>query len=399
MPTERLYYDDSYLQAWQATIVAHSEAEQGLRVALDRSAFYPEGGGQPADTGMLNDVAVVDVQVEDGVVWHTLAEPLDAREVQARIDWPRRFDHMQQHHGQHLLSAAFDTLFGFRTVSFHLGSASVTIDLATPALSAEQAYAAEDLANQVIWENRPVTARFVTAQELATLTLRKPPVVDGPIRIVSVPDFDYSACGGTHPSATGGVGIIAIRRWERRGDTTRVEFGCGARAARDLRSKQAIVMRLANAFSVGADELEAAVQRVRSSEDEQRRALADARQQLLAYQAREWVEQAPTIGGAPLVAMTSASHSLDELRLLARTIVELGASAVLGLSAGKGHVLVARGSGATFDAAAVLRDALAQVGGRGGGRPDQAQGGVADPALVQAVVDGIVARIAGQANT
>src|SRR5262249_37833589 len=152
--------------------------------------------------------------------------------------------HMQQHHGQHLLSAAFVRLYGLRTVSFHLGAAAATIDLDTTSLTTEQAAAVEDLTNQVIWEDRPVLARFVSADELATLPLRKPPSVDGPIRVVSVPDFDHSACGGTHPRATGGVGLLHIRRWERRADLLRVEFVCGGRAQRDLRWKNAALGRL-----------------------------------------------------------------------------------------------------------------------------------------------------------
>src|SRR6266511_2377282 len=156
MINERLYYADSYLRHFSAHVVARADRAGKPSVALDQSAFYPEGGGQPADTGTLDGIAVVDVQVEDGVVWHMLAQPLAGEVVQGQIDWSRRFDHMQQHHGQHLLSAAFERLYELPTVSFHLGTAASTIDLAATALSAEQAAAAEDLANQVIWDDRPV---------------------------------------------------------------------------------------------------------------------------------------------------------------------------------------------------------------------------------------------------
>ena len=218
MDTERLYFSDAYLTRFSARVIARAERGGRPAVALDQSAFYPEGGGQPADAGTLGGVAVLDVQADDGLVWHTLAAPLDADVVQGQVDWARRFDHMQQHHGQHLLSAAFEQLFGLKTVSFHLGAAAATIDLAATALAAEQAAAAEDLTNQVIWEDRPVLARFVTPEELARLPLRKPPQVRGAVRVVSVPDFDHSACGGTHPRATGGVGLAHLRRWERRGE-------------------------------------------------------------------------------------------------------------------------------------------------------------------------------------
>src|SRR5436190_18700887 len=224
MTTERLYFADPYLTRFSARVVAREQRNQRPAVALDQSAFYPEGGGQPADAGTLGGAAVLDVQIEDGVIWHMLDQALDADTVQGAINWERRFDHMQQHHGQHLLSAAFERLYGLRTVSFHLGSAASTIDLAATELTPTQAAAAEELTNQVIWEDRPILARFVSAEERAQLPLRKPPSVAGPVRVVSVPDFDHSACGGTHPRATGGVGLLDLRRWERRGDVMRVEF-------------------------------------------------------------------------------------------------------------------------------------------------------------------------------
>ena len=165
MITQRLYFEDKYMTRFSARVIARAKRGGRAAVALDRSAFYPEGGGQPADSGTLGGVCVEDVQAEDGQVWHMLAQPLAADDVQGELDWARRFDHMQQHHGQHLLSAAFERLYGLRTVSFHLGAAAATIDLAGTALSAEQAGAAEDLTNQVIWEDRPVLARFVSAEE------------------------------------------------------------------------------------------------------------------------------------------------------------------------------------------------------------------------------------------
>src|SRR5512140_2968705 len=179
MTTERLYFTDPYLTHFSAHIVARELRDQRPAVALDQSAFYPEGGGQPADTGTLGGANVLDVQAEDGVVWHMLDRALEPQIVQGAIDWARRFDHMQQHHGQHLLSAAFERLYGLRTVSFHLGPDSATIDLAGRDVSDAQMAEAQALTNRVIWENRPVHARFVTPAELATIALRKPPAVTG----------------------------------------------------------------------------------------------------------------------------------------------------------------------------------------------------------------------------
>jgi alanyl-tRNA synthetase len=397
--TERLYFSDSYLRSFHARVTESQIRNGQPAVALSQSAFYPEGGGQPADYGTLNGVAVTDVQSDEaGEVWHLLAQPLSATAVVGEIDWPRRFDHMQQHHGQHLLSAAFEQLYSMKTVSFHLGAAVVTIDLDTPSLSAEQAAAAEELTNQVIWENRPVLARFVTSAELADIPLRKPPSVSGPIRVVSVPEFDHSACGGTHPRTTGGVGLLSIRRWERRGAATRVEFLCGARALNDLRAKHALLGRLTTALSVGADEIEAAIGRVREAEERSRKGLEDARGQLITHEARALVAGAANIGGAPVVQLLSAPRGLEELRNLARLVAEEGCVAVIGMASDKGHLIVARGPQLTADSGAVLRAALAPLGGKGGGRPELAQGGLADPGLVaEAIRLAVAALTAGSA--
>jgi alanyl-tRNA synthetase len=368
-------------------VVARRERGGRPAVALDQSAFYPEGGGQPADTGTLGGVGVLDVQAVDGLVWHALAAPLEEEIVQGAIDWARRFDHMQQHHGQHLLSAAFEHLYGARTLSFHLGASAATIDLGAPALTAEQAAAAEDLTNQVIWEDRPILARFVAAEELAGLPLRKPPVVEGPIRVVSVPDFDHSACGGTHPRATGGVGLLHIRRWERRADTTRVEFVCGGRALRDLRWKNAAIGRLAAALSVGPEEVEAATARVREAEERARKGLEQASERLLAYEARDLAAGAEPIGGLRVVRRAYADRPLDEARALARAIAAEGCVALVGLRAEKTQLIFARAEGLEVDCGKLLRATLERFGGRGGGQPALAQGGLPDAARLDEALD------------
>jgi alanyl-tRNA synthetase len=393
MITERLYFADPYRTRFSAHVVARATRDGRPAVALDQSAFYPEGGGQPADTGVLGDVAVLDVQAADGLVWHTLAAPLETDAVQGEIDWARRFDHMQQHHGQHLLSAAFEHLFGLRTISFHLGAAASTIDLAAQALTAEQAAAAEDLTNQVIWEDRPVLARFVSAEELAELPLRKPPAVDGPVRVVSVPDFDHSACGGTHPRATGGVGLTHLRRWERRGDVVRVEFLCGGRALRDLRWKNAALGRMATALSVGADEIEGAVARVREAEERARKRLEAQSEQLVDFEAQDLITRAELVGIVRVVRQAYDGRSLDEVRALARAISAGGCVALLGLRAEKTQLVFARAEGLTMDCGKLLRETLQQFGGRGGGQAALAQGGLPDGSQLEAAIDAAVERL------
>ena len=392
--TDRLYFIDPYLRSFTARLAGRRTRDGRTEVCLDRTAFYPEGGGQPADHGLLAAARVIDVQVDDGgLVWHTLDGALDGdEEVLGQVDWPRRFDHMQQHHGQHLLSAAFEELHQLPTLAFHLGAEYATIDLPGDVDEAT-IRAAEDLANQVIWEDRPVEARFVPADELATVPLRKPPTVEGPVRVVSVPGFDHSACGGTHPRTTGAVGLLHVRRRERRGGETRIEFVCGRRALRDLRTRGGLLVRIASGMSVGLEELEEAIARLRDQEAAHRKRLGAVMERLLALEAHDLVAAAPEAGGAPLVRQVRDTLDLAEARLLASAIAAEGGIALLGLRGEKAQVLLARPAGHTLDCGRVLREALSAVGGRGGGQPQMAQGGVPDPSQLEALLDGLAARI------
>jgi alanyl-tRNA synthetase len=391
-PTERLYFADAYTTRFEARVVGRATYDGHPAVALDRSAFYPEGGGQPADRGALGGVAVLDVQAADGVVWHLLAAPLAAEDVVGEVDWARRFDHMQQHLGQHLLSAAFERLFALPTVSFHLGAAAATIDLAGAALGAEQVAAAEELANQVIWEDRPVLARFVAPEELAVLPLRRPPAVDGPVRVVSVPAFDHSACGGTHPRSTGGVGLVHVRRWERRGETVRVEFLCGGRALRDYRSRDAALQRAAAGLSVGVGELDAAIARLRAAAEQARKRLDAASAQVVALEAA-WLLDEARRAGLPAVRRAFSGRPVDEVRALARAIAAAGGVALLGVAGEQAQLIFARGEGMPVDCSALLRAVSAPFGGRGGGAPSLAQGGLPGPAHLDAALDAALAAV------
>jgi len=372
----RLYFDDQYLTAFDAEITARSKRNGQPAVALDQTAFYPEGGGQPADHGTLNGVRVVDVQSDGDVVWHMLDDEIAESAVHGEVDWDRRFDHMQQHHGQHLLSAAFENLFGLHTVSFHLGPASATIDLDSPTISDDQIRQAEALANRVIWEDHPVQARFVTKEELAQISLRKAPTVEGPIRVVSVTDFDHSACGGTHPRSTGGVGVLHIRKRERRGETTRVEFACGQRVLADLRVKHDLLQRLCAGFTVGLDEIEAAVERLRDSESITRKELTAAQESLRAQEVAELLDAADRSSGVPVVTHLLEDRPVSEAQAMARELAAGGAIAILGVRGPKAHVIVARPGPSDLDCAAVLREVVGRHGGRGGGRAELAQGGL-----------------------
>jgi alanyl-tRNA synthetase len=393
-----LYYADSYLREFVATVVAHGALGGRVAVALDRSAFYPEGGGQPADLGALNGVAVADVQVDDDVVWHVLvqAEDLAALPVGASVsgmmDWERRLDHMQQHCGQHMLTAAFVAACGLMTTSFHLSEDVVTIDLDVSELTTAQARAAEDLANAVIWEDRPVVARFVGPEELATLPLRKPPSVSANVRVVSIADLDYSACGGTHPRSTGGVGAIQVLRWGRQRGGVRVEFVCGGRALAAFRRLGAAAGGAAALLSVGADELPAAVERLQGTLRATQKELEQAQVALDAADAAARYAAADIYGSARIVCTSLPGLGVERLRRIAQAIAgRPGGVAILGAAGERAQVTVACAPDSGRDAQQILRAGLHLLDGRGGGGPTLAQGGGPRSAQLDAALEAMAA--------
>ncbi len=270
--TERLYLQDPYLRSFRARVLEVRELDGRPAAILDRTAFYPEGGGQPGDRGTLGGTGVLDTQERDGAILHLLEKPVQPGEIDAQIDWRRRFDHMQQHHGQHLLSAAFDKL-GAPTVSFHLGERTCTIDLDAP-LGKLDLPQAEALANDSIWRDLPVVARDFSGEERARLPLRKEPVKGD--RVVLVEGVDASPCGGTHPARTGEVGCVAVLKAQKWGEgKSRVEFACGARAVRLLHEATDVLAGAADALKTAPADVAQAASRV-AAEAQARRKAADA---------------------------------------------------------------------------------------------------------------------------
>ena len=379
--TTRLYYDNSKLTDFSARVVEHLTWDGHPAVILDRTAFYPTSGGQPADRGMLDSVPVLDVAVRDTdqAVVHVLAAPLPrpvGEEVTGAVDWPRRFDHMQQHSGQHLLSAAFERLLKGHTVGFHLGDAVVTVDIALPNLTPADVAPVEELVNRVIWEDRPVTTRFVTDEELAALPLRRQPAVRGPIRIVHIADFDLTPCGGTHVSRTGEIGLLKILRLDHRGETTRIEFICGGRALEDYRRKHAVLARLGTMLSVGWWELPEAVERLLAEGKQLRLDLRRNRQRLLAAEAEELAAAAVAADGHRVVWRVFHRRTMDELRRLAKELIARPGLVVMlaGVGDERTNLCFARSADVERDMAALMRRVCEALGGKGGGRPDFAQG-------------------------
>jgi alanyl-tRNA synthetase len=379
MISERLYYTDSYTTSFEARIVEQTSHQDQPAVVLDRTYFYPTSGGQPHDTGTLGGIPVVDVSIRDvdGAVLHVLERSLDAGRVTGTIDWPRRFDHMQHHTGQHILSQAFVRVADAATIGFHLSSDSVTIDLDKPAIDPALVDEAEDLANQIVAENRPVRAWFPSDDELARLDLRKVPDVDGKFRVVLVDDFDANACGGTHVSHTGEIGLIKVLRVDRRGESVRVEFRCGARALRDYREKHALMSQLAAELTTGYWEVPAALDKLREENKALRRDVKALRGAVLDHEAELLWQGAGRDGGHALVVRAFADRDVADVRQLVQTLIAHPATVALcGVAGEKAQLILARSDDLPFDMVAALKRALAVLGvDRGGGRPSFAQGG------------------------
>ena len=383
--TERIYYLDPACVTFDAVVTRSLEHDGRPAVVLDRTAFYPTSGGQPFDTGTLDGVAVIEtVDAGDDVV-HVLGDRLgEGRRVHGAIDWSRRLDHMQQHTGQHVLSAAFDLLFDNRTVSFHMGTETATIDLARE-LTFSDVERAVDEANRIVWEDRPVSIRFVSAEEAARLPLRKEPAREGPLRLIDVDGFDLSACGGTHVARTGGIGLVATVGTERFRSGLRVTFVCGGRALRALRNYRDVVAGAVRVLSVVPQELPAAVEKLQAEAKDLRKSLGRVQEALAVHEAARLRTEAaaarPAAGllqsaaAEPIVAVLQGWDAAG-LKAIATAVVMEPAAVVALISASQpAHVVIARSRDARADANKVLRQLLDRFGGRGGGKPDLAQGG------------------------
>jgi alanyl-tRNA synthetase len=375
--TERIYYTDPACIEFDATVVSASTTDGRSVVVLDRTAFYPTSGGQPNDTGSLGDADVTDVvDLDDGSIGHVVGTPLaEGARVHGRVDWARRFDHMQQHTGQHILSAAFDRLHRARTVGFHLGAMLSTLDL-DKVLGGDALAAAEADANRIVWENRPVSIRFATPEEAASMTFRKEPTRSGPLRVIEVEGFDTSACGGTHVARAGEVGVIALRSWEKFRGGMRLEFVCGARALREFRLLRDAVAGSLRYLSVAPQDLPSAIDGAQAENKELRRTMRDLGERLAVHEAAALVRRAREVGGARVIVDALEGWDQSGLKALASAAASQPGVVAALLSAGEpALIVISRAPDVRLDASAVLKALLARFGGKGGGKPELAQGG------------------------
>jgi alanyl-tRNA synthetase len=392
---ERLYYHDSFLYEFDAQVsdlISVSNPDSRPAVVLDRTAFYPTSGGQVFDTGWIlptemragsTRLRVAEVtETDDGQILHILenAESIqNGVRVRGLIDVDRRRDHMQQHSGQHVLSAAFIRLFSLPTVSFHMGAESCSIDLDTKNLTTPQVEAADALANDVVMEDRAVGIRFVTQEEARSLGLRKiPPVERDKLRLIDVHDFDLTACGGTHVSSTGQIGCILLRKTEKTRQGWRVEFVCGKRAVATARRDYSVLAESGGLLSTHIWDVPQQVRKVQ----EESRAARKSREQLLEeladVYASRLLAETPESGGRKIIVRTFFDRDQTFIKLLAQRLTRQGTQVVALLAITSDPAIVfAQSAGQPFDMGALMKEMLARMGGRGGGSKDMAQGGPA----------------------
>ena len=420
--TERLYYHDSFLYEFEAEVLAIDDGGRAsssggtggrpvlhdqVRTALilDRTAFYPTSGGQVFDTGWIladgnHKVRVAEVaERDDGTILHFLDNAVQLQKgsrIRGLIDVPRRRDHMQQHSGQHVLSAAFVCLFDIATVSFHMGADYCSIDLDTKTLTAEQVEAAEALANDVVTENRPVEVRYVTQEEARTLGLRKIPRTDkDELRLVDIRDFDLTACGGTHVAGTSQIGSILLRKAEKVRQGWRVEFVCGKRAVATARRDYTTLAESASLLSSHLWDIPQQIRNVQEESRGSRKSGERLQEELADLRAQQLLAETPDCGGLRILVRSFPDRDLIFIKLLAQRLTRQssGVVALLGATMGQPALVFAQSAGQRFDMGSLMKEALARLGGRGGGTKDMAQGGPAAVEGLDAVLTELATRL------
>jgi alanyl-tRNA synthetase len=368
--TKKLYYENAYLKEWQTTISQKIEREDGHYVLLEETAFYPHGGGQPCDAGEINGIAVLDVILEEDVVLHKLESMPEGTSATCTIDWRLRFDHMQQHSGQHLLSAVCRDLFEANTVSFHLGADYCTIDVETLELEASKLAAIETEVNRKIYENRSISSYFVTSEELAQLPLVKQPKVTKDIRIVEINGVEHNACGGTHVASTGAIGIIKLLKTEKQKGNTRIYFLCGYRALAEFNENVRILGALSGKFNTGKDEI---IDRIEKWEYEHK--LVQTELTELKEKLDEYLAQELLVGSQDVIARQFTDKTLKDMQSLANKIASMTDLPILFMSTSENKVVFAHNGQYPQACGAFFKAHLGSYNGKGGGSDKLAQAG------------------------
>ncbi|MDD2480518.1 MAG: DHHA1 domain-containing protein [Lutispora sp.] len=374
--TKRLYHENSYIREFKATIISCTPYDNNYALILDKTYFYPEGGGQPSDSGTIDNWEVLNVIEEEGQMLHIIAQELNHKNVECKIDWNRRYDLMQQHTGQHILSHCFLELFNGKTDSFHLGDNSVSIEININDFDHNRCNIIEDMANEIIYSNLPISAIIVHEEELQKFPLRKQPSVKDQIRIVKIGDIDYSPCGGTHVMNTGEVGIIKIIRWEKLKESYRFEFLCGGRALKDYRYKNTLLLSLCARFSVKDYDLDKVLIKLADENKTLRKDNAYLKRSLIKYEAEELYNQGEVIQNTKIIKWIFKGRKIDEIKLLATEITSHPRTiSLLGAINDTAQIVFSRSDDVDIDINLLLKTVLPIVDGKGGGSSKTAQGG------------------------
>ncbi len=391
--TERIYYRDSYLKEYKSKVVKKIEIKNRPALVLDQTIFYPTSGGQPYDQGFIQNIPVVEVLEEGEDVIHILPQEWEGKEqeeVISQIDWKRRFDHMQQHSGQHILSGALMKIWGIETLSFHLGEKYCTLDINKTNLTSEEIKNIEFKANKIIFENRPIESYFIEQkEELKRLNLRKEVKRKGKIRIVEVKDFDISACGGTHCRASGEIGLIKITRWEKKGENIRLEFICGYRAWEDYFWKNEMIKMISGKLTVKDTELTEAIERLMEERREINKELRGFKEKWQEYEVNQLIAQvSPREDGLRVIKKIFKEKNFPEVRGIVQRLVNLNKKILVfaGVIDNGGKIIFACSKNLNYDMKRLVKEAEKFIEGHGGGSINFAQsGGKKVEGLAQAI--------------
>jgi alanyl-tRNA synthetase len=361
----RLYFDDAYLTEFEARVIRRETRDGRSALVLDRTAFYPESGGQPADRGTISGVRVVDVQEEGDDILHFVEKDIPGDDVQGKIDWPLRFDRMQQHSGQHILSQAFIEALNGETRSFHMGDDVSTLEIGLSQITEEALERVERRANAVVFEDREVKTYFVPADKISDVPLRRPPKKEGTIRVVEITGFDYSACGGTHVRRSGEVGLIKVTRWEKIRGNLRFDFLCGRRAWADYDLKNRSIRKISGLFSVGDKDAAASVEKALAELKAQKKSSRAMQETLAGYEAQEMIKNEP----GPVIRRVFADKTPEEVKLLALNIIRRASRLVLFAvpAQPQSHIILARSDDIKVDLRQLAPVVSSVVNGKGGG--------------------------------
>lgn len=364
--TKRLYFDDPYQVEFEARVTKNFLHEGNPALILDQTCFYPEGGGQPADKGSLEGIPVIHVFEQDDRIVHVLEKQVTADAVKGKIDWATRFDHMQQHAGQHVLSQCFVQFFDAATRSFHLGEETSTLEVDMRNLSDEEAERVEKYANDIVFQNKEIKTCIYREEEISSIQLRRPTKKEGDIRVVEVSDFDQTACGGTHPRRTGEIGTIKILKWEKIRGNVRLEFICGARALRDYVRKHRDLKILSNSLTIDDSEVVASCEKFLADLKTQKRINRKILEKLIQYEAAEMIHKAE----GRIIKKMFTDRSQEEIRLLTLAIIKKGEFvALFGLEGEERvHVFLGCSESLDLDMRELVPVVSPMIEGRGGGR-------------------------------